>query len=294
MKAQSSNSRPSRRDFLAGAASIAAAGFMGSGCMGQSRNKTTAKAIPVGVQLYSVRTECAKDLPGTIAKVAKMGYQGVEFAGYYDYKARDLRKILDDNGIVCCGSHTAMDTLADEKLAATIEFNQTLGNKFLIVPWLEAQGTDPKAIWLKYAERFNVLAEKVKPHGMHVGYHSHAHDFQPIDGELPWDIFFGNTRKDVVMQIDTGNCRDGGGDPIAALKRYPGRSLTIHVKEYSATNKNAILGEGDIPWAEVFRICETTGGTQWYVIEEEKDAYPPLVAVEKCLQNYHKLRGQSA
>ncbi|OHB61843.1 MAG: xylose isomerase [Planctomycetes bacterium RBG_13_60_9] len=253
--------------------------------------KTTAKrALPVGLQLYSVRSECAKDLPGTIAKVARMGYQGVEFAGYYDYKAADLRKMLDDNGLLCCGTHTAMDTLSDENLAATIDFNKTLGNKFLIVPWLQPEGDNPKATWLKYADRFNVLAEKVKLFGMYVGYHAHAHDFHPLDGELPWDILFGNTRKDVVMQIDTGNASDGGGDPIAALKRYPGRSLTVHIKEYSRTNKNAILGEGDIPWAEVFRICETTGGTQWYIIEEEKDVYPPLVAVEKCLANYRKLR----
>jgi sugar phosphate isomerase/epimerase len=291
MNAQSSNPNLSRRDFLATtAASIGAAGIMGAGCMEGSTKATAKKPLPVGVQLYSVRDECAKDLPGTIAKVAKMGYDGVEFAGYYDYKAPDLRKMLDDNGLLCCGTHTAMDTLSDENLDATIEFNKVLGNKFLIVPWLQPEGDNPKATWLKYAERFNVLAERVKPHGMYVGYHSHAHDFHPLDGELPWDILFGNTRKDVVMQIDTCNAMDGGGDPIAALKRYPGRALTIHIKDYSATNKDAILGEGDVPWAELFRICETTGGTQWYIIEEEKNVYPSLVAVEKCLQNYRKLR----
>jgi sugar phosphate isomerase/epimerase len=291
MKAQSSNSHLSRRDFLATtAASITAAGIMGSGCMEENKKTPRAKRIPVGLQLYSVRGECEKDLPGTVAKVAKMGYRGVEFAGYYDYKAKDLRKILDDNGLLCCGTHTAMETLSDENLAATIEFNKTLGNKFLIVPWLKPDDANPKAAWLEHAKRFNVLAEKVKPHGMYVGYHSHAHDFQPINGELPWDILFGNTRKDVVMQIDTGNSKDGGGDPIACLRRYPGRSLTVHLKEYSATNKNAIIGEGDIPWAEVFRICETTGGTQWYIIEEEKDVYPPLTAVELCLKNYRRMR----
>ncbi|MBP8304691.1 MAG: sugar phosphate isomerase/epimerase [Phycisphaerae bacterium] len=242
---------------------------------------------PIGVQLYSVRADCAKDLPGTIAAVAEMGYEGVEFAGYYDHTARDLRKILDDNGLRCCGTHTAMDTLSDENLEATIEFNQILGNRFLIVPYLAADSRDA---WLRYAERFNVLADKVKPHGMWVGYHSHAGDFNALDGQMPWDLLFGNTRSDVVMQIDTGNTMDGGGDPVAFLNRYPGRALTVHLKEHSATNKRAILGEGDVEWQEVFTLCETTGRTQWYIIEEEKDAYPPLKAVEMCLQNYRRLR----
>ena len=76
------------------------------------------------------------------------------------------------------------------------------------------------------------------------------------------------------MQIDTGNSSDGGGDPIACLRNYPGQAVTVHLKEYSAKNKNAILGEGDLDWKTIFSICETTGGTEWYIIEEEKDIYP--------------------
>ena len=283
-------SRLSRRDFLATTASFAAAGLMGAGCGSGLRNPFAKRTMPVGVQLYSVRAECAKDLPGTVAKVAAMGYDGVEFAGYYDYSAKDLRKILDDNGLKCCGTHTQMDTLSDANLAATIEFNKTLGNKYLIVPWLQPNDANPKQTWLGYARRFNELAEKVSVHGMVVGYHCHAHDFHPINGEVPWDILFGNTGKHVVMQMDTGNCMDGGGDPVEYLRKYPGRSLTVHLKEHSKTNKNAILGEGDVPWDEVFTVCETIGGTEWYIIEEEKDVYPPLEAIELCLKNYRKLR----
>jgi len=285
-------SRLSRRDFLATtAASFAAAGLMGAGCGNGLRNPFAKRTMPVGVQLYSVRAECAKDLPGTVAKVAAMGYDGVEFAGYYDYSAKDLRKILDDNGLKCCGTHTQMDTLSDANLAATIEFNKTLGNRYLIVPWLQPNDADPRQTWLGYARRFNELAEKVSVHGMVVGYHCHAHDFHALDsGEVPWDILFGNTGKHVVMQMDTGNCMDGGGDPVVYLKKYPARSLTVHLKEHSKTNKNAILGEGDVPWDEVFAVCETIGGTEWYIIEEEKDVYPPLEAIDLCLKNYRKLR----
>ena len=290
MRTHQDDSTLSRRDFLVTTAASAALGVMGAGCLEELKGKTARRKIPVGVQLYSVRADCAKDLAGTIAAVARLGYEGVEFAGYYDHTAKDLRKILDDNGIKCCGTHTAMDTLSDQNLAATIEFNQTLGNKYLIVPYLAAEGPNARDTWLRYAERFNVLSDKVRPHGMWVGYHSHAGDFKAIDGQMPWDLLFGNTQSDVIMQIDTGNMMDGGGDPVAYLKRYPGRTLTIHLKEHSATNKNAILGEGDVKWQEVFTLCETMGHTQWYIIEEEKDAYSPLKAVELCLKNYKKLR----
>ena len=270
--------------FVGGCASQATQ--KGEKTMGASKCK-----IPVGLQLWTVRAECAKDFPGTIAKVAKMGYKGVEFAGFYERSAKDVRKMLDDNGLLCFGSHTAIDLLSNEKLAATMEFNRTIGNKFVIVPWLDRKQLKTKEDWLAKAKTFNELADKTRSEGVHIGYHSHQGDFLPIDGETPWDILFGNTSKEVCMQLDTGNCMQGGGDPVAILKKYPGRSLTIHLKEYSATNKKALIGEGDVKWKEIFEICETTGGTQYYIIEEESGAYPPLESAEQSLKNFKKVHG---
>jgi sugar phosphate isomerase/epimerase len=280
-----------RRSFLkTTTASIAAACAVGAGCDGTFMSGKSKRKIPVGLQLYSVRTECQKDLPATIKAVADIGYQGVEFAGFYDYSAKDIRKLLDDNGLKCCGSHTPLDDLLGDKLPKTIEFNKTIGNKYMIVPWLDPNKYNSVEGWKEAADMFNELAEKVKPHKMQVGYHNHSHEFTPIDGQMPWDIFFGNTRKDVIMQCDTGNAMVGGGEVIPYLKRYPGRAVTIHLKEYSTTNKNAVLGEGDIPWEELLTLCETVGGTKWYIIEEEKDVYPPLKTVELCYKNFRKLR----
>jgi sugar phosphate isomerase/epimerase len=278
----------SRREFVQTGAGLLAAAYV-VGCT--SKNSTDAKkAIPVGVQLYSVRRECEKDLPGTLSAIAEMGYDGVEFAGYYGYEASALKKLLDDNGLKCCGSHTGLDTLSEDALMSTIEFNKILGNKYLVVPWLgeEMRGSEEK--WIETAKLFTALSEKLKPHGMKVGYHNHDFEFKPIDGKVPWDIFFSNTSEDVIMQIDTGNMMGGGGDPVEYLKKYPNRATTIHLKAYSATNEKAILGEGDVNWAEIFELCETTGGTEWYIIEEEKDVYPPVQCIDLCLQNYKKLR----
>lgn len=245
--------------------------------------------IPIALQLYSVRDDCAKDLPGTLAAVAKMGYEGVEFAGYYGRSAAELRAMLDDLGLKAAGTHIGLETLLGDELAKTVEFNQAIGNKFLIVPGLAEQYRQSRAAWLRTAGIFNEIAAKLEPLGMQTGYHNHTIEFQPLDGENPWDTFFGNTVKAVVMQMDTGNAMHGGADPMPFMEKYPGRATTVHLKEYSTSYNTANIGEGDVPWADFFRVCETTGGTQWYIVEQENYALPPLECVRVCLENLRKM-----
>ncbi len=288
-----------RRAFLAGGllgATVLASGAHGAREKGKAVRKTTRlrsggrTRTPVGLQLYSVRKDCQKDLPGTIAAVAKMGYKGVEFAGYYGRSAQDLRKLLDDNGIVCCGTHTGIDTLLGDRLAETIAYNKTLGNEYLVVPSLPEKYRATHQAWLDTAQLFNELAEKVKPQGMQVGYHNHGVEFTRMDGELPWDTFYGNTRKDVIMQLDLGNALHGGADPLPYLYQYPGRATTVHIKEYSKTNDKALIGEGDIPWKAFFALSRAVGAVKWYIVEQESHAYAPLECVDRCLKNLRKMK----
>src|SRR5947209_3459171 len=202
---------------------VAAASAGGAAPLLAAAGADEKKRIPVGLQLYSVRNECAKDLPGTIAAVGKMGYKGVEFADYYERDAKTLRSLLDGAGLKCCGTHIPLDTLLGEKLAKTIEFNQVLGNHFLIVPSLPEKRRNSRQAWQESADLFSELADKVKPHGMRVGYHNHSIEFTPMDGEVPWDTFFNRTKKEVVIQFDTGNGVAQGGDPMLYLKKHPGR-----------------------------------------------------------------------
>jgi len=276
----------SRRDFVKTSAGFIAAAGLNRYMVACAKNNE----IPLGVQLYSVRAECQKDFPKTIDAVAKMGYKGVEFAGYYDYSAKDMRKLLDDNGLKCCGTHTAMDTVLGEKLEETIEYNQILGNHNLIVPWLPEEYRTSKEAWIKTAGIFNEIAKKASANKMRIGYHNHAVEYEPIEGEIPWDIFAQNTNKEVILQIDTGNAGLAGASAVDYIKKYPGRTVTIHLKAHSTTNEKALIGEDEINWMELFSICETTGGTEWYIIEEEKDAYTPLEGIQKSLENFYKLR----
>ena len=240
--------------------------------------------LPIALQLYSVREDAAQDLPRVLAAVAQMGYDGVEFAGYYGHSAEELRKMLADVGLKVAGTHIGLETMLGDELGPTIEFNLTLGNKFLIIPGLAEERRNSKAAWLDTAHACNEIAEKLKLLGMQTGYHNHYIEFAPMEGEIPWDIFFGNTNSEVVMQFDTGNAMHGGANPLPYLECYPNRATTVHLKEYSATNDKALIGEGEVPWEGVFHLCETLGGTEWYIVEQESYAYPPLECVERCLK----------
>ena len=269
----------SRRDALKLGAAGAAALAVG---MGGTTVRAERKKIPIGVQLYCVREIIGKDIPGHLKGIKEMGYDGVDFAGYYGKKAEELRKMLDDAGLKCCGTHTGLGTLKGDALKATIEFNKVLGNKYLICP-----GMDGKTVegWKDLAKLFTEISEKLKPEGMLTGYHAHGGDFKKLGDTTPWDVFFSAAGPDVVMQMDTGNCMGGGGDPVAYLKKFPGRTQTIHLKEHGG----GVVGEGKVAWKEVFELCETTCKTEWYIIEEEGGAQKAMDTIKRAVDNLKKL-----
>lgn len=229
--------------------------------------------VPIGLQLFSVRGECEKDLPGALAAVGKIGYEGVEPWGYggdklewMGHSAQNVRKMLDDNGLKCCGIHLQTKALQGDNLQRTVELNRILGNRFLIVA-MDKQRMSSREGIAELARILEEAADAVKPHGMFTGYHAHGFDFEKIDGTPAWDILFGSTRDDIIMQIDIGNAVSGGGDPIAALRNFPNRARSVHLKDYGG-GPDAVIGEGKADWNEVFRLCDTQQNVEWYVVEE--------------------------
>ena len=108
--------------------------------------------VPIALQLYSVRDDCAGDLSLTLQAVAQMGYEGVEFAGYYDRTAEELRDMCDDLGLKVAGTHTGLNTLLGDELAKTVAFNQTLGNPYLIVPGLSEEYRNSQQAWAQHSK----------------------------------------------------------------------------------------------------------------------------------------------
>lgn len=240
--------------------------------------------IPMAVQLYSIRQDCAQDLAGTLKKVAAMGYAGVEFAGFHNHPAAEVKKMLDGCGLKAAGAHVGITALLGDEFQKTVDFHRTIGNEYLVVPGLPENYRNTIDAWKKSADLMSGIAAQLKPLGLFTGYHNHTHEFTAMGGEIPWEVVASRTGKDFVMQADTGNALAGGCDVIPYIRKYPGRSRTVHLKEHSATNEKAVIGQGDIAWKAVFEACETVGATEWYIVEQESYAATPLESVEQCLK----------
>ena len=232
--------------------------------------------VPIGLQLYSVRADVTRDLPGTLAEIARVGYAGVEPWGYNGEKEEwqglsgpALRKLLDDNGLRCCGMHLSTAAIQPANRGRTVALNRALGNTFLIVA-MDAQRMTTREGIAELAGILDEASVDLESEGMQTGYHAHGFDFAIIEGETAWNHLFAMTRPEVVMQMDIGNCAGGGGDPMEPLRRFPGRARSVHLKEFGGP-PGSVIGEGKADWPEIFRLCEETHGTQWYVVEEGSD-----------------------
>jgi sugar phosphate isomerase/epimerase len=250
------------------------------------------KTVPVGLELYSVRTELAKNLLGTVASVAKIGYQVVEFyAPYLDWTpatAKDVRKVLDDGGIKCLSTHNGTPSFTEDGLKKAIELNQIIGSKYIIMA--SAGNVNGLDGWRGVADKLTAAANTLRPLGMFTGYHNHQPEWRPVDGTRPMDVLASGTPKDVVLQLDVGTCLEVGADPVAWINANPGRIRSIHCKDWSPARGYAIaFGEGDAPWKRIFDAAEAAGGVEYYLIEQEESP-DQLQMAARCLDNWKKLR----
>ena len=246
----------------------------------------------VGLQVYSIRDIYAKSPAEAFALIKECGYDAVDMFGGITMGAEELKKLLDDNGLECCGWHAPWDYLSKpDLLEAFVSYNKIIGNKYIICPglpfgWSEKTSVDQ---WLGAAEKLNEVAAQLKKHGMYTGLHSHNVEFKPTEGsdELPWDLIAKNTTDDVILQLDMGNTYAAGVEPVEVLKKYPGRYRTIHIKPYSLTKgMSAPIGEDDIDWAETVKFCNEQGNTEYFIVEyEEADAKS---GVKACIDNFKK------
>ncbi len=253
------------------------------------------KHIPIGLELYSVRNELKKDLFGTVTDVAKLGYEGVEFYSPYfawtaDY-AREVRAQLDGLGISCWSTHNGPESFTEKGLAKAIELNRIIGSKYVVMASAGAVKTLDD--WKRVAETLNRSIEPLKAAGMRPGYHNHDVEYRELQGKRPIDIL-ASTERAVGMQVDVGGCLQGGGDPVAFIRKHAGRVFSLHCKEYSADPKKGfrvLVGDGDAPWKKIIEVAEKVGGVEYYLIEQEGADTPPMQTAAMCLKNFKQIRG---
>jgi sugar phosphate isomerase/epimerase len=281
--------RPTRRDILRlGGAAAASALFIPAL---PAAAGAAWKRVPIGTQLWCVRKQLATDIPGTLNALSAIGYDGVELENAFGRPGAEWRKRLDAARLKACGFHHTLAELQGEKLAATVEFNQAIGNSNLIIRSLAPDVYKSGDLLKKTADAVNEAAERVRPQKMRVGYHNHFTDFNRIDGEYWWNLFADRTTKDVILQLDTGNASELTGVSLVDLiRRNAGRTVSMHVKPYSKTKPDAYLGADELDWPGIMTAGESVGGLEWYIIEYEREGVPPLESLEANLESFRKLR----
>lgn len=281
---------PTRRDILKLGGTVAASALLAPALRASPR--AAWKKLPIGVQLWCVRKQLATDIPGTLKAVAGAGFDGVELENAFGKPGAEWRQHLDAAKLKACGFHHTLEELQGQKLVATTHFNAAIGNDKLIIRSLAPEIYKSADLLKKTVDAVNEAAETVKKFRMRVGYHNHTSDFNRINGEYWWNLFADGTSKDVILQLDTGNASElPGGVRLADLiTRNAGRTVTMHVKPYSAKNPNAYIGSDELDWPGIMTAAESVGGLQWYIVEYEREGVPPLEALKANLDSFRKLR----
>jgi sugar phosphate isomerase/epimerase len=292
-----------RRTFLQASLAAAAAASWSARAAAQRRLGA------IGVQLYSVRDLMKADVPGTLAKLAAIGFKEVEFAGLFGQSPKDVRAMLDKNGLSAPASHVDWATV-ETKLPETLETAKILGHQYLIVPYVgEAERKQPD-IWKRAVDLFNRAGTEAQKAGVTFAYHQHGFEFVPsasLGGQMPYDYLLENTDPKLVkMELDICWTVAAEQDPVAYFKKYPGRFPLVHVKDWlkngkpgapyagalgpdtKFTGEMANVGQGSIDWKRIFAASDT-GGVKHYIVEHDNPKSP----LEDLGGSYKYLRGLS-
>ena len=266
----------------------------------------------VGVQLYSVRDDMKRDPQSTLEALAEMGYKYVEHANYidrkfYGWEAKEFKKRLDDLGLKMPSGHTVMgkkhwDEGKNEFTDLwkyTVEDAAVLGQELVISPSIDMAIRKDKNLLLKYMDIFNKSGELCQKSGMRFGYHNHDFEFsEKLEGELLYDIMLNNTDPTLVaQQLDIGNMINGGGIPSEVMRKFPGRFVSMHVKDEVPSSaghekfESTVLGKGSgqIDVQALVKLGDKEGGTKHFIIEQE--AYQGLKPLDCMKENIAIMRG---
>jgi sugar phosphate isomerase/epimerase len=261
------------------------------------------KIEKVGVQLYTVRDNMKKDFEGTIARVAAVGYKEVEFAGYFDHSPKDIRAILDRNGLTAPSMHIDYASLG-EKWPAVIEAATMVGHQYIVNPWIEEEMRKQPDIWQRAAETFNRAGEISKKSGIQFAYHNHWFEFIPVNGKMPYDMLLEECDPNLVkMQLDLCWITVGGQDPLKYFDRYPGRFPLVHVKDIkkipqvstagaqdfgSSLEGMTEVGSGVIDWKRIFAQSDKAGIKHYFV--EHDHPQDGFASIKTSYEYLKKLR----
>ena len=272
------------------------------------------KQFKVGIQLYSVKEAMAKDFEGTLEAIKDMGYEYVEFAGYYGRTAEEIKATLERIGLKCISVHQGIEFF-DEKPDEAAEFLKTFGVKYVVLPWYPKDRLAGSPDWEASVAHMNRVAEVLKKHDMVLGYHNHDFEFETYEGKYLHDYIFEAVPADKIMpELDTCWVHYAGLNPADKIRQFAGRVEVVHLKDFvcerlgggpaydlidkdgkpmKATREDnkfefRPLGQGRQNFAEILAACEESG-TETVIVEQDK-TYGGMTELEaaKIARDYLK------
>ncbi len=242
----------------------------------------------VALQMYSIRELMAKDVRRTLLDTAEAGYAGVEFAGYFDHTAEEIKSYLDEAGLVCAGTHTGWQLLQPDTIDETMRFNEKIGNRLIILPGVDsAMYANPDAA-CRMGATLNDIGAKLRKNGFEFYYHNHHREFAVYDGRYALDYVYENADpENLKVELDCYWAYIGGADPAAYIRKYGSRCALLHMKDAKADSfekaKQNIyecteVGSGVIDFKSIVKLGKEIG-VKWYTVEQESFDMPMLESI---------------
>lgn len=242
----------------------------------------------IGVQLYTLRKEMERDFEGTLRRVAGIGFNEVEFAGYFNHPPHQVHELLEDLKLGSPSAHMPYESL-ETNWQEILDQAKAIGHEYVLIAWTPAEERKTLDDWKRIAAKFNRAAEAARRSGLKFGYHNHDFEFTPVEGKVPFDVLLAETDRDLVrIEMDLYWITLAGGDPLAYFQQYPGRFPMVHVKDLKKGPPKQMVdvGAGDIEFKGIFQRHEQAG-IQHYFVEHDEPA-DPWASVEA---SYRYLKG---
>ena len=243
--------------------------------------------MKLGLQLYSVRDEAKKDMPGVLEAVAQLGYQGVEFAGFFELDPAQLRQLLASLGLIAVGTHTPYRDI-DGNIDRVIEDHHALGTAYCTIPYYKAESV---AAWREFAEKLNGFARRFHDEGIKLSYHNHQFEFEPIEGNTPFAILREVCDPTLLgLELDVAWAQKGGHDPADLITSLGAQCPLIHLKDLSQAGDDADIGTGLVDMGAVLKAADGAG-VVWGIVERDSAPPPTLKSAEANLKAIELARG---
>jgi sugar phosphate isomerase/epimerase len=247
--------------------------------------------IPVALQMYTIRDEAGKDYETALAKVAGMGYEGLEIGGFGPYSSDEWKEILKRYNLKIIANHIPIETL-EESFNHIAEFNLAIGNRQIVCPYLREERRENEDDYKRTSETLNNIGVKCKEKGLQLHYHNHAFEFQMFGAKNGLDILFENTDPDLVkFEIDTYWVKYAGKEPLELMLKYRSRCTLLHLKdmEISAKRSFAEVGEGCLDFEAIMRTAIALG-VELLIVEQDICKRPSLESVRISLENIKRIK----